>query len=262
MLVIGIVLIVVGALLVWNKTRLEKKILSIKYFDRIDLKTALENYKHIASELGKGSFSQMVKLSAKAHSDTPLKGEFSGEDCVYYTSQVIHKYKKLEEKKDKDGKIVKNWVTRTEVVGDTTRGDDFQLNDGTGMVDINIQGADITPNEVVDDFKPANSSGGGLSFSFGSLTFRNESTLKTIGYSEVEHNIGIGTSLFVIGEINDRNGSLMISRPADKENPFIVSVKSEASILKGLEGNVKMSLYGGIAAAAVGVVLIIVSFFQ
>ena len=261
MLIAGIILIVVGGLLVWNKKRIENKILNIKYFDRIDLKTAVENYNDIVKELGAGNFSQMVKLSAKAESENPLTGEFSGDPCVYYESEVVHKYKVLEENKDSEGKITRNWVTRTETVGDTTRGDEFSLNDGSGKVDLNIQGADLTVNEVVDNFKPA-TGGNSFSFSFGGFTARNDSGYQTIGYSEIERNIGLGTSLFVIGEINDRNGRLMISKPADGDNPFIVSVKTEASMIKGLEGSAKMSLFGGIAAAVIGAGLIIASFFQ
>lgn len=261
MLIIGIILIVIGAVLVWNKTRLEKKILNIKYFDRIDLKSAIENYEHIAKELGPGSFSQMVKLSAKAESDSPLTGEFSGAPCVYFESEVVHKYKVLEEREDSNGKITKNWVTKTEVVGDTKRGDEFRLNDGSGKVEINIQGADLTANEVVDNFKPANE-GSSFSFSFGNFSARFDNGYKTIGYNEVERNIGLGASLFVIGEINDKNGRLMITKPADDENPFIVSVKTEAAMLKGLEGNAKMSLYAGIALAIIGVGLLVASFFQ
>lgn len=261
MLIAGILLIVVGGILVWNKTRLEKKILNIKYFDRIDLKSAIENYQHIAKELGAGNFSQMVKLSAKAESDNPLTGEFSGTPCVYFESEVIHKYKVLEESKDSEGKITRNWVTKTETVGDTKRGDEFRLNDGSGNVEINIQGADLTTNEVVDNFKPANE-GSSFSFSFGNFSARYDNGFKTIGYNEVERNIGLGTSLFVIGEINDRNGRLMISKPADEDNPFIVSVKTEAAMLKGLEGSAKMSLYAGIGLAVIGGGLIIASFFQ
>lgn len=261
MLIAGIILIVLGGVLVWNKTRIEGKILNIKYFDRIDLKSAVENYKDIVKELGAGSFSQMVKLSAKAESDSPLTGEFSGNPCVYFESEVIHKYKVLQERKDSEGKVTKNWVTKTETVGDTKRGDEFRLNDGSGAVEINIQGAELTTNEVVDNFKPANGAGS-TSFSFGNFTARFDNGFKTIGYSEVERNIGIGASLFVIGEINDRNGRLMISKPADEENPFIVSVKTEASMLKGLEGSAKMSLYGGIAAAVIGLGLLVASFFQ
>lgn len=260
MLIAGIVLIVLGAVLVWNKTRLEKKILNIKYFDRINLKTAIENYDHITKELGSGSFSQMVKLSAKAESDRPLRGEFSGMDCVYFESEVIHKYKRLVESKDSDGKVVRNWETDTEVVADTKQGDEFKLNDNSGVVNINIQGAEITTNEVVDNFQPSSGSGT-TSFSFGSFLSRSDSDFKTLGYNEIERNIGVGTSLFIIGEINDRNGRLMISKPADDDNPFIVSVKTEASILKGLKGNASLSLYAGISAAVIGVGLLVYSFF-
>jgi len=261
MLVIGIVLVVVGILLILNKKRIENKIVDIKYFDRIDLKTAVENYNSIAAELGKGAFSQMVKLSAIAKTNSPLKGEFSKEDCVYYTATVTHKYKTLETRKDSEGKTKQVWVDHSETVGSTTRGDQFQLNDKTGEVTINIQGAEVTPHQAVDNFVAANNNSG-FSFSFGSISFRNDHNYKTVGYNQSEDNIRVGTSLFIIGELNDRNGELMITQPADDDQPFIVSVKTEESMIEGLEGKAKMTFYGGIAVAVIGVGLAIASFFQ
>lgn len=261
MLVIGIVLVVIGILLILNKKRIENKIVDIKYFDRIDLKTALENYNSIAAELGKGAFSQMVKLSAVAKSDNPYKGEFSKEDCVYYTASVTHKYKTLENQKDSEGNEKKVWVDHVETVGSTTRGDQFQLNDKTGEVTINIQGAEVTPHEAVDNFIAANDNSG-FSFSFGSISFRNDHNYKTVGYNQSEDNIRVGTTLFVIGELNDRNGELMITKPSDDDNPFIISVKTEESMIEGLESKAKMTFYGGIIVAVIGIGLTIASFFQ
>lgn len=258
MWIIGAILIAFGIALFFYKKKVEDKLLDVKYYDQTDIKSAVETCVSVSQELGSGHYSQMIKVAAKAHSDTPLRGEFSNEPCVYYEVSAIHEFEKLVERKDDNGKVHRNWVAGTETIGSKKEGGEFGLNDGTGSVLVDIQGADLTLDNAVNRFK---NSGGTVSFSFGTFRPENGREKRSKGYREVERNIPLGQKLFVLGELHDRNGAPTISISKEKGNPFIVSIKSEEEVIGGLESKVKMVYYGAIACLVIGPILIVANFF-
>lgn len=258
MWVIGAILIAVGIALFFYKKKVEAKLLDVKYYDKTDIKSAVELCNSVSSELGSGHYSQMVKVAAKAQSDQPLKGEFSNESCVYFEASVVHEFEKLVERKDENGKVHRNWVSGSETVGSTQEGGEFSLNDGTGTVQVDIQGADLTLDNAVNKF---NNSAGSVSFSFGTYQPVSSRNKRSKGYREIERNIPVGQQLFVLGELNDRNGAPTITISGEKGNPFIVSIKSEEEVIGGLESKAKMVYYGAIACVVIGPILIVANFF-
>ncbi|MCB9189375.1 MAG: hypothetical protein H6599_08855 [Flavobacteriales bacterium] len=258
MWVIGVILIAVGIGLFFYKKKVEDKLLDVKYYDQTDIKSAVETCLSVSQELGTGHYSQMIKVSAKAHSDQPLVGEFSDSPCVYYEASVVHEFEKLVERKDENGKVHRNWVGGTEMVGSTRQGGLFHLNDGSGDVMVNIDGAKLTINSAVNQFK---SSGGSVNFSFGTYYPENTRQKRSKGYRELESNIPVGQQLFILGELNDRSGTPTITISSEKKNPFIVSIKSEEQVISGLEGKIKGLNIGAIACGVIGVIMIIANFF-
>ncbi len=258
MLVVGAILIAVGIGLFFYKKKVEGKLLDVKYYDQTDIKSAVDTCVSISKELGSGHYTQMVKVSAKAKSESPLTGEFSNESCVYYEASAVHEYEKLVERKDDDGKVHRNWVDDSETIGSTRKGGEFELNDGTGAVKVDIQGADLTLDQAVNQFK---TSGDSVTFSFGTYHPENTRKKRSKGYREMEQNIPVGQQLFVLGELHDRNGTPTISISKEKGNPFIVSIKSEQEVVSGLESKVKMMYFGAIACVVIGPALIVASFF-
>ncbi|CAG5084759.1 E3 ubiquitin ligase family protein [Parvicella tangerina] len=258
MWVIGAILIAVGIGLFFYKKKVEDKLLDVKYYDQTDIKSAVETCLSISKELGTGHYSQMVKISARAKSDTPLTGEFSNEPCVYYEASVIHEFEKLVERKDNDGKIHRNWVADTETIGSIRQGGEFGLNDGTGDVLVDIEGADLTIDHSIDQLKTSRES---VSFSFGTYHPENTRQKRSKGYREIERNIPVGQQLFILGELHDRNGVPTITISKEKGNPFIVSIKSEEEVVSGLENKAKMVYYGAIACVVIGPILIVANFF-
>lgn len=258
MWVVGVILIAVGVGLFFYKKKVEDKLLDVKYYDQTDIKSAVEMCLSVSEELGTGHYSQMVKVSAKAKSDQPLIGEFSNDSCVYYEASVVHEFEKLVERKDENGKIQRNWVSDSETIGSTRQGGEFGLDDGTGDVMVDIEGADLTLDNAVNQFK---TSGSSVSFSFGTYHPENSRKKRSKGYREIERNIPTGQQLFILGELNDRKGTPTITISGEKGNPFIVSIKSEAEVVSGLESKIKMVYYGAIACVVVGPILIVTNFF-
>lgn len=258
MWIIGVILIAVAVGLFFYKKKLEDKILNVKYYDQTDIKSAVDTCSSVSGELGSGHYSQMVKVSAKALLDEPLIGEFSDKKCVYYEASAEHHFEKLVESKDENGRVKRSWVPATDTIGVTRMGGQFMLNDGTGEVEIDIKGSDLTMDYAVNQFK---NSARRVDFSFGSFTPESSSKIKSKGYKEIERNIPLGKQLFIVGELNDRNGSPMITISAEKGNPFIVSIHSEEQVLGGLESKTKAVYYGAIACAVIGPILIVANFF-
>jgi hypothetical protein len=258
MWIVGAILIAVGVGLFFYKKKVEDKLLDVKYYDKSDIKSALETCLSVSQELGTGHYSQMVKFSAKAQIEEPCVGEFSNDKCVYFEASAVHKFEKLVESKDSEGKVQRRWVSGSSTIGSMKEGGEFMLNDGSGEIAIDIDGSDLTMEYAVNNFKSTTSP---KRFSFGAYQPESSRKKKSQGYQEIERNIPVGQQLFIIGELHDRNGTPAVTRSAEKKNPFIVSVHSEDEVIGGLESKVKAVFYGAIACLVIGASLVVANFF-
>ncbi|MBN1639029.1 MAG: hypothetical protein JW866_08680 [Ignavibacteriales bacterium] len=261
-LIIGGVLILIGIVLTFVRKKTISKSVDIKYYQTVKVDEVIKNAKQISDELGSGSYSEMVELKGQAICANPLKGEFSGKDCVYYKSEVYREYEVLVEKRDSQGKLTRNWERKNEKVGGTEKSVEFMLKDESGEIPISIEGANKISQKVVDKFEPAASAGGGLSFSFGSFTFSNSSSNRTIGYKKVEYCIPNNSYLYILGEANDRDSKMKISKPLDKKNQFIVSTKSEEELISQFEKSAKILLIISYILVVLGGLSIIYGIYQ
>lgn len=261
-LIIGGVLIVIGIILTFIRKKTLSKSVDIKYYQTVKISDVMKNAKQISDELGSGNYSEMVELKGQAICSNPLKGEFSGKNCVYYKSEVYREYEILVEKRDSQGKLTRNWERRNERVGGTEKSVEFLLKDESGEIPISIEGANKISQKVIDTFEPAPSAGGGLSFSFGNFTFSNSSSNRTIGYKKVEYCIPTDSSLYILGEVNDRDGKLKVSKPIDKKNQFIVSAKSEEELISQFEKSAKITLIISYILVVLGGLSIIYGIYQ
>jgi len=261
-LIIGIILIAIAVFLFFRKKKLENKLLNIKYFDKVDIKSAVENCISVSKELGTGYYSQMVKIVAKSGMDEPIQGEFSNRECVYYEVSAEHRFERKQETRDQNGRVRTNWVSGTSTIGSARVGGEFWLEDNSGArLNIDIEGADMTLINAVNDFKSTKRS---TDFSFGSYNAESSRNMRSKGYSISESNIPVGRQLFVIGELHDRDGIPKISKPQDDEadNPFIVSTVSEDKVIGKIEGKTKMMIFGAIACIIGGIILIGMGLFK
>jgi hypothetical protein len=255
----GGILIIIGIVMILYKKKVENKILDVKYHDQTDIKSVMDMCLSIGNELGTGNFSKMVKVSGKSGIDRPLIGEFSKMECVYYEVQVDHTYEELEETKDQNGRPQRKWVNKTETIGRDKKGGEFWLIDSSARVTLDIEGANLGLKNVVNNKKSILRP---TSFSFTQYNPVNNNSTRSTGYIEIERHLKAGENLFVVGELHDREGAPKITKPQDKKETFVVSTKSEEDVIKGMESQVKMLFYGGIALAVVGALVIVAGFFQ
>ncbi|MEN9225567.1 MAG: E3 ubiquitin ligase family protein [Thermostichus sp. DRC_bins_24] len=150
--------------------------------------------------------------------------------------------------------------SRSEVIHSVTRQISFFLEDETGRVKIDPNGAEIEATVAVDDHVSAPSSHrgvlqyGGFSTDItGRLEGRNRRT-KFFVYEE--HIIPVDTAVFVMGKLSFEAGEAVIRKPVD-ESRFVISPKSNEELLKEHQNNIQNNLFTSIASLIVGVVTVI-----
>jgi hypothetical protein len=243
LLIGGVVLAVVGVILWIVKGKKEGTSAALELTDTSSVSEVNENYQSITESVGSGSFTHFCELKGVAHADSPLTAELSNDQVVYYKSIVEHKYERQENKKDAQGNIRKQWVKHTDVVSENERwADGWGLKDDTGFIAIEPAKAKLHTDQLMSKFEKGEPTQSGLSIKLGGVSIglgSSNNGHKTIGYNYKEIGIKLNTDLYVLGDANDRDGELRVSKPTDKSQPFIVSTKSEDELVSGLGSSIK-----------------------
>ena len=246
------------------KGKKEGKSNTLSLMETSRVKDVQENFTEITNSMGSGSFTHMVEVKGKAFADDVLNAELSGEDAVYVHSTVIHEYEKLETQKKSDGSTDQKWVKKKDTVSDNKIwSNGFGVKDDTGFVLVDPAKSKFHDEQLFSKFEKGDPQPNGLHISIKGFTIglggNKNKGIRTIGYRYVERGIRLGTPLYVVGQANDRDGHLEISRPSDKKEPFIVSVKSKdefignlGSAAKGLKIGAFVSWAGAAALIVVG----------
>ncbi len=196
----------------------------------------------VAKEIGPGSFTRVVELKGTAEAapgSPPLVAEMSGTPCVYCRAVATREYEERYEEVDKDGNRRSGTRRGSETVSSNERRAPFALRDGTGAVEIDLEGASVEAERTLSRFEPGEGRG---AFSLGSFNLdlaslaRAAGGRRTVGYRFEEWAIPIGRRLYVLGEADDSGGRLRVRKPGSKGARFIVSVKSEEELVKAATG--------------------------
>ncbi|MBD3636790.1 MAG: hypothetical protein HUJ25_05555 [Crocinitomicaceae bacterium] len=257
----GGVVVIVGVILWIIKGKKESQSAAMELADTSTVAAVNENFTSITGSLGSGSFTHFVEIKGKAHTSTPLTSELAKEAVVYYKSTVVHKYERLEEKKDSNGNIRRDWVKRQETVAENEHwADGWGVKDDTGFIKIDPAKAKLDAEKLLTKFEKGDNPRSGLNVNLGGLNLNigGKNDYRSIGYDYTEYGIKIDSDLYVLGDANDRDGELRISSPQDKKQPFIVSTKSEDELVSGLGSSIKGLKIGAYICWGLGAVAIIV----
>ncbi len=263
------VLGILGLILWLVKNKKAGKSASLELMDTTRINDIIENHSEMSASMGDGSFSLHVEVKGKAYSETPIESELSKEEVVYFKSEVVHEYEKLETRKTQDG-TEKKWVKHQDTVSENLRwAAGFGVKDDTGFIEVYANKSKFHTEKLYSNFEkgdPNADSGGGVNlkikgFSIGIGGGSKNKGIRTIGYRYTETGIRTGTQLYVVGDANDREGALRISKPKDKADQFIVSVKSKeefigniGSAVKGLAIGAIVSWVGAAACVVMGII--------
>lgn len=267
MAIIGIVLFIVGAFLVWNYFNQKKRMEAISGVETSTTASLQELCQSVASEIGKGSFEEVSEVKGVIECDQPIESEIEKQSCVYYSMRVTREWEEdYYERDQQTGRDVKKIRKGSDTVSSNTRSIPFKVRDDTGTILVNPNDANIDGEQIVDRFEPQESISGST-ISFGSFSFSlggvsSTGGRRTLGYRFNETILPLNRNVYVLGSASDSSGELMIQKSREKGKQFLISLKSEEELLASSQSGMKWSLYGSIACFVVGVVFVILHFVQ
>ncbi len=259
-LIIGAILIGVGVLLIFLRTKKQGMLLEIKSIQTSTAKELTEMCASINQELGTtGGFRQLAEVKGIIKCDTPLTAELSKQPCVYYDMKVEERYEETYWDKDANGNQVRKTRTGNTTVSSNSQRVNFYVEDATGRIQVNPNGADIDPVQVVNKYEPHTANQTRISFGGFSLNLTAGSTgdRKILGYEYTEKIIPLDRSVYVLGEATDSSGALMIQQPQEKGKPYIITLKSEEELTKSTESAIKGFMIGAIVCWVLGAAAIV-----
>ncbi|MBP2325057.1 hypothetical protein JOF56_005442 [Kibdelosporangium banguiense] len=216
----------------------------------------LEDLRRTSDELGaKGGFRKFTEVvgAAHPHPDGPLTSEISKTECVWYRYRIDRQYEHVEYR---DGK--RHRSRRTEKVAEHTSATGYALIDEQGLT-IGVDPTGTKPDGVeqtVNRFEPHQGDGRANVFGIELPSFfgGNDST---IGFDYKEWLIRPGRRMYILGEVHDKIGPLVIARPEQKGH-YIISTRTEDELRKDRVLRHKLLAIGVIVAFAAGLALTIV----
>ena len=205
-----------------------------------------------ASDVSGLSPGTLVEVKGTLRCESPLTSEMAGERCAYYASQVTREY--LERDYDDDDPD-----RRSEVVAHNEQFAPFFVEDGSGAVAVNAEGAEMDAKQVVNRFE-RQTGGNGPSITLGGATINLGGGERTLGFRYTERVLPVDAPVYVLGTVQE-DGSIGVPPPSQEGQRFVVSHRSEEALGQSLGKTVLWLGVGGIASIVVGVVLLVVGIF-
>ncbi|MDY0061473.1 MAG: E3 ubiquitin ligase family protein [Myxococcota bacterium] len=265
LIIVGIILIIVGAGLIWGRISALNKAQQIKTAEHRTVAELQEMSKEIAAELGRGSYNEIVEVRGRIECDRPLTSELTKTECVYYRMKVDQEYEETYQQWDESRKQhVMRTRRTTRNMASNNRSVPFDLRDESGAVEVLPDGADIEAEKVLSSFEPENRllGRGGTTISFGGFSlelggFRGGGS-RILGYRLEEHALPVGRDVYVLAEASDAEGRLTLHKPASKKKSrFIITTKSKEALIQSVQRSALFFLIGSIASFLIGAGLLI-----
>jgi hypothetical protein len=262
LIIFGIILILVGVGLFYAYKKALDKVYQIKATDTTTAKALTEMCEEIATELGSGSFNEVCELKGVIKETTePLVSELKKIPCAHYDMTVSREYEETVTTRDSQGNQRTELKKSSQTVAHNNRTVGFILEDATGRIRVNPNGAKMDLETVCDEFKPAE----GENLHFGDWFFKvgaAKQGSRTLGYHYVETVLPLGRQVYVLGEARDDEGGLTVKKPSAKDKQFIISMKSEAELVQSASKSANIYKYIAFGAGIVGLLLIIIGIIR
>lgn len=255
--IVGFILVAIAVILFFVKQAQAKSHSSVLLARFTDVEELESTCEAITQEIGGGNWRDYVKLWGKITVDEPLISEMKQEPCVYYRMLVQREYEEKVRSQDSEGKTVEKIVRKSETITQNQRSTPFMLEDSTGKITINPQGAKFDTIKILDEFHNEQPAGGMLQFGNFSFLLKNDHyQTRTLGYRYQEFILPINREVLIVGNASDETGNLKITKPTNNE-PFLISFKTEEELNSDYQNNQNILKYSMIGCFIVGFLLII-----
>jgi hypothetical protein len=265
LIAVGLGLIGGAAALFFARQGLETQVKVIKLTDTSTV-AELENLSQtIVAELGnRGAFKEQVEVKGTIHCSNPLTAQLSERPCVYYQAMVQEKYEETYYETDSDGNRQRKTRTGYTSLANNSLKINFQVTDQTGTIQVNPNDAEIEAIEVVDRFESYQNQ---TQLSVGSFRFQispqglarsGSGDKRILGYQYNEWILPLDIPVYVLGEIDDGDGTLTIGKPSQEDHKFLITHKSEEALIADKEAEMRDQNIASIVCLGLGIVALIV----
>lgn len=244
MLWIGILLALAGAAVFYGAVRTQRRVHAMMAAETLSVPELLEAA-GIAAELNgaPGTFRKVCEVVGRT-APAPvgmLRSDLAGVECVWHAHRVERRY----ERRERDGEGRMRTTTHTETVAERVSPHGWPLLRDGHTVGVDPGGRRPEPVEqVLDRFDPADDRGRGGD--------------RTLGYRNQEWVLRPGVQMYVLGEVDDRDGPLVIRAPRDTSHPFVLSTRTEQELTEADRRSQRLWSRGGAALVVLGLVLAVV----
>lgn len=261
--IIGILLIAAGAYFILvGRKKAAGDLLEIQFQQTKTIPEVMEALQDMADI--DPNYRELVEVKGTASCDNPPVAPYSQKKVAFYVAETYKVSEETREERDSEGNVRTKTVKHEDKLSEEESAEALLLADANGnrvAIETNGVADKLDLQKTMDRFQNANQ--------YNSNTYMNPhrryrdfnvsfgAGYRLLGYKQVEKTIPLLARLYVLGEAYLENGQIVIGPPRDKSKPFIVTTKSEEELVKSKESAVKMNLFGGIACAVIGLIMII-----
>jgi hypothetical protein len=240
LLLFAVIFLIAGGVLLYfrNKTKQKSALMS-----QTETSSASE-----VSGLAPGT---LVEVKGTLRCEEPLISEMAEKTCAYYSSTVTREY--LEKDYDDDNDVGSD--RRSEVMAQNVQFAPFVVEDESGSVAVDAEGAEVDARQVVNRFD--RNTGNEGTFSLGGVSINLGGGERTIGYRYTESILPVDESVYVLGTLQE-GGGIGAPQSGEEDHRFVVSHRSEEALGQSLGQTVLWLGVGGVGALVLGVVLLVI----
>ncbi len=252
----GVVLLALASILFWWQ---QKQKHQFRYLQAAKPVTVADLDKLAKpADVEPGEWHCYVKVRGMIRCHQPLHCQLKPQNCVYYTMAVRREYEENIATTGNNGEKSEKLQRQSEIVATRQQATPFSLQDNTGEIAVDPEGANIDSIQIVDEFRPEQVGGGVLSFGQFRLTVSEiPDNQRTIGYRYTESILPLYRQVLVVGEACQTENGWQIQKPTAADKQYWITLKTESE-LTGVAGqNGKIVVYAAIACAIAGIVSIV-----
>jgi len=245
LLIAGLCVLAIGVYLFYRWYVLRQKIIDIIATPTSKIGTLLNAKKNAGN---------VVEVKGKlVGEDELLKSPYASKDCVYYHSTEKNKIREVTQSSGSRGKSVRTYV---ETFSESKSDRRFFIEDETGRISIDPEGAEVDGMVVHKTIEPV---GGGDSTGFFGSMFEPCGS-KIIAVIKEEQILPANRKAYLIGELFVGSKGPFIGGSPAKDKTFFISLKTEEALIGEGQREMNFLTLGWAVFGAAGFALLMMAF--
>lgn len=259
-ILIGVALLILTFYLLWNRRKKELKMKRMLDANSLSLRDV---QKRIANN---HTLEDGIEVKGVAQCKSALVAPFSLNPVVYYKCQITRVFQKKILFTGQDGQQHEKWESDSDIVFEDENFTLFSINDGTAEVQIDLKGAEITPDisyqstekgelfTLSDRFDEHPELKNKLTLLRKEIEVSNEGKDVT-GFEFIEYTLPMNKDLFVLGGVGVKKDLPILNKKSGV--PFVVSIRTSQQVFQKLDDKLQRYFFMALVSGLVGAICII-----